>query len=129
MTAVVHTPSFLKAHTMKKLFLSLTCLAALVASNADFRLVNRTGYDINEVYVGPTSSSVWGEDVMGEQSLDDGETANIRFTGKSSECMWDIKVVYEDKDQSEFRSVNLCETSVVTIFWNRKTGESRFTTE
>ncbi len=121
---------------MKKLILSLSLLAALATTNAaiaagrqDFRIVNSTGYDINEVYVGPVSASVWGEDVMGDQTLDDGETANIHFTGKASECMWDIKVVYDDEEEAEFRKVNLCETSVLTIFWNRKSGETRFTAE
>lgn len=99
---------------------------ALAQGKQDFELVNRTGYQIDEVYVGPVNQSHWGEDVMGKDAIGDGESANITFNGGSNACKWDIRVVYNDGDESEFRSVNLCSISRVTLFWNRKAGETRF---
>jgi len=43
------------------------------ANDADFTLKNRTGYQIDEVYVSRHSSNSWGKDVMGSDALADGE--------------------------------------------------------
>jgi hypothetical protein len=95
----------------------------------DFALVNRTGYQIDEVYVGPTSSPNWGRDLLGQNVLANNQVFNVRFGAATSECMWDIKVVYNDGDTSEFRRVNLCQVSRVNLFWNRQAGTTRFTVE
>ncbi|ARO54412.1 exported protein of unknown function [Methylorubrum extorquens] len=116
---------------------SLTLLAtaalapnlALAQGKQDFTLVNRTGYQIDEVYVGPVNQSHWGQDVMGKDAIANGDTADITFNGGSNACKWDIKVVYNDGDESEFRGVNLCDVSKVTLFWNRSAGETRFVVE
>lgn len=107
----------------------LSATPAFSQAAQDFTLVNRTGYQIDQVYVGPVSSSKWGKDVMGKAAIGDGQQANITFSGQSNACQWDIKVVYDDGDESEFRDVNLCNISKVTLFWNRKAGETRFTVE
>jgi hypothetical protein len=36
-----------------------------MAGDQDFKRVNKTGYTINEVYMGPLSASTWGNDIMG----------------------------------------------------------------
>jgi hypothetical protein len=115
--------------------LTLLATAALAPSltlaqgKQDFTLVNRTGYQIDEVYVGPVNQSHWGQDVMGKDAIANGDTADITFNGGSNACKWDIKVVYNDGDESEFRGVNLCNVSKVTLFWNRSAGETRFVVE
>jgi hypothetical protein len=113
----------------------LGALPALLPSLAtaqgrqDFALVNRTGYQIDEVYIGPTSSTNWGRDILGSNVLGNNQVFNVRFGAATSECLWDIKVVYNDGDTSEFRRVNLCQVSKVTMFWNRSAGTTRFTVE
>lgn len=115
--------------------LTLLATAALAPSftlaqgKQDFTLINRTGYQIDEVYVGPVNQSHWGQDVMGKDAIANGDTADITFNGGSNACKWDIKVVYNDGDESEFRGVNLCNVSKVTLFWNRNAGETRFVVE
>ncbi|AMB43667.1 hypothetical protein [Methylobacterium sp. AMS5] len=115
--------------------LTLLATAALAPSltlaqgKQDFTLVNRTGYQIDEVYVGPVNQSHWGQDVMGKDAIGNGDKADITFNGGSNACKWDIKVVYNDGDESEFRGVNLCNVSTVTLFWNRSAGETRFVVE
>ncbi|KQT53608.1 hypothetical protein ASG52_05715 [Methylobacterium sp. Leaf456] len=107
----------------------LAPLPVLAQGKQDFTIVNRTGYQIDEVYVGPVSQRHWGEDVMGKDAIGDGESADITFNGGSKACKWDIKVVYNDGDESEFREVNLCNVSTVTLFWNRKAGTTRAVVE
>ena len=66
---------------------------------------------------------------MGDDSLEEGQQLNVRFPRGASECVFDIKVVYDDQEAAEFRGVNLCQVSRVTIFYNRSAGTTRFTTE
>jgi hypothetical protein len=110
--------------------LSLTAATTVRAqTKLDFVLVNRTGYQIDELYVGPTTSRSWGDDILGEDSLPDKQSVDISFDRNAATCNWDIKVVYNDGDVSEFRNANLCRISRVMLFWNRQAGTTRFTTE
>ncbi len=97
------------------------------AADQDFQLVNRTGYQIDEVYVGPHSSRSWGKDVMGTDALADGERVNITFPNRTSACSFDIKVIYQDKDEATWDSVNLCKVARVSLYW--RNGATRAVTE
>jgi hypothetical protein len=103
--------------------------SAQAQSRLDFTLVNRTGYEINEVYIGPTTSRSWGDDVMGEGTLPHGRSADIQFNRRASACGWDMKVVYADGDESEWRNLDLCSISRVSLHWDRKNGTTRAVTE
>jgi hypothetical protein len=95
----------------------------------DFSLVNRTGYQINEVYVGASNSKSWGRDLLGDGVLPNGNRLDITFSQGAAECQWDIRVVYDDGDEAEFMQVNLCRISTVTLFWNRQGNTTRAVTE
>ena len=90
----------------------------------DFALINATGYQISQVFVAPSKSEDWEEDVLGQDVLDDGETVNIRFAAKTRTCHYDLKVIYEDGDEAEWRRFDLCTVSRITIHWNRKQGST-----
>jgi hypothetical protein len=95
------------------------------ASDADFKLKNKTGYQIDEVYVGAHSSSHWGPDIMGSNSLGDGESVNISFRHGGA-CHFDIKVKYHDDDSTaEWSDVNLCNWEKITLFWDEKNQVTR----
>jgi hypothetical protein len=102
---------------------------ARAQSRLDFALANRTGYEINEVYIGPTSASSWGSDVMGQDTLPHGRSVDIQFNRSAAACNWDMKVVYADGDESEWRNLNLCSISRVALHWDRKSGTTRAVTE
>ena len=42
-----------------------------LAAEQDFSLVNATGYEISELYVAPSQTSDWQEDVLGQDVLAD----------------------------------------------------------
>lgn len=104
--------------------LVLVSLSAM-ASDADFRLKNKTGYQIDEVYVSRHSSSSWGKDIMGSDALDDGESVKITFPHGGSACKFDIKVRYHDGDTAEWDNVDLCEYETITLFWDAKNHTTR----
>ena len=97
------------------------------AADQDFQIVNRTGYQIDEVYVGASSSSSWGNDLMGRSALGDGERLDVTFPNRTSSCKFDIKVVYNDGDTAEWGGVDLCSISRVSLYW--RNGATRAVTE
>ena len=102
----------------------LATTSALAQGKQDFTLVNRTGYTIEQVYVAPTKSDEWEEDVLGRDVLSDGETVDISFSRKDKTCKWDVRVVYDDGEEAEWYGFDLCEVSKIKIRYNRKSGET-----
>lgn len=98
--------------------------SAIAQGKQDFTLTNRTGYTISEVYVAPTRSDDWEEDVMGQDVLNHGEFVQIGFPWREQTCTYDLKVVFDDGDEAEWRKFNLCEVSRITIYYNRYSGET-----
>ena len=90
------------------------------ANDADFKMVNKTGYQIDSVYVSRASSDNWGKDIMGKDALGDGESVNITFPHGGSACKFDIKVKYEDGDTAEWSEVDLCQYETISLFWDGK---------
>ncbi|MFD2264625.1 hypothetical protein ACFSM5_17100 [Lacibacterium aquatile] len=102
-------------------FLSVS--AAHAQGKQDFTLTNKTGYDISEVYVAPSASKDWEEDVMGRDVLANGEAVDISFERGQSTCKYDLKVIYSDDNSSaEWSGFDLCKVSKITILYNRNTG-------
>ncbi len=99
-------------------FLSLS--GAAFASDADFKLVNKTGYQIDEVYVSPASSDSWGADIMGKDAVPDGASVNITFPHGGKACHFDIRVKYNDGDKAEWTNIDLCEYEKISLFWDGK---------
>jgi len=95
--------------------------ANAMANDADFKLINRTGYQIDKVYVGPSSSRSWGKNIMGRGALADGEYVKITFPHGNGACKFDIKVDYEDGDTAEWGGVDLCQYESISLFWDGKT--------
>lgn len=111
----------------KRTFLALVTLAALASSgaalagDADFTLVNRTGYDLREVYISPTHRNAWGNDRLGDGLLANARSRLFKFSDKAS-CKQDLKVVFDD-DASEvvWEEFDLCSIDKITLKYNRST--------
>ena len=96
------------------------------ASDADFTLKNKTGYQIDEVYVSSHASKNWGRDRMGSDALADGESVDIAFPHGGSACRFDIKVKYHDDDSTaEWGNVDLCQYTAINLFWDAKKQVTR----
>jgi len=94
------------------------------AGDADFTLVNRTGYDLREIYVSASHKEEWGKDRMGDQVLDNGKARLFKFSDKAS-CKQDLKVVFDDDGSSVvWHDFDLCEVNKITLRYNRKTDET-----
>lgn len=98
---------------------SVMVSGAAIAGDADFTLVNRTGYTLREVYLSASNKESWGNDRMGQGYLDNGRSRLFKFSSKSA-CQQDLKVVFDD-DESEviWEDFDLCEINKITLRYNR----------
>ena len=100
------------------LVLSFTPSSARADSPLDFVLVNDTGYTIDKIFVSPTKIEAWGEDVMGQDQLEDGKSVKIHFSrAHEKDTKWDIKVVFTDNENRYWTDLDLSTISEVTIHY------------
>ena len=84
----------------------------------DFRLTNATGVEIDELHVSPHDVDDWQEDVLGRDTLPNGESVNITFSPKEKAAMWDIKVTDKEGTSIQWENLNLLEISEVTLHFD-----------
>ena len=100
--------------------------AVLLAGEQDFWLVNRTGFTIDEVQITPHNSKDWGDDILGKDTLGDGEKVEIVFKRKEKAKVWDLRVEDEDGDEYIWYDLNLLEISEVTLFYKKGKATATF---
>ena len=103
---------------MKKLVAAAA--AFLVASAAwaaaqDFTIVNATGRTVLTINISPTGEEDWGPDLLGSEVMADGATASATFDVDESRCLWDIRASFEDGAIGDWRGLDLCEISTITL--------------
>jgi hypothetical protein len=81
----------------------------------DFTIVNNTGNTVMTLNVSPSNENEWGPDILGQDTLGNGERAQISFARGQDQCNWDIRVTYDDNETGDWRGINLCETATVTL--------------
>ena len=113
-----------------KIVLALMTIATFVTASAfarsgkqDFILHNQTGVEIHSVYVSPHSADDWEEDVLGKDTLANGETVKITFNDRDKHVHWDLKVTDKEGNSLEWDDLNLIEISEVTLHWDAKAGK------
>lgn len=96
----------------------------------DFTLVNKTGYVISSVYVGPSKSDTWGEDILGRDTLADGEEVLIKFHPTASVDSYDIKVTYEvDNSSVVWYGYDLTKINKITLYYDHDKDKTSAKTE
>jgi len=96
--------------------LALGAFPSGTADKRDISVVNKAGEPITEIYIALANVDDWGEDVLGEDVLENGETVEIHFSGYGKkECRFDLLAKNEDGDEWLLEDLNLCEVSTVTI--------------
>jgi hypothetical protein len=91
--------------------------AAFAQGKQDFTLTNKTGLVISELYVGPSSSNDWGEDILGQDTLDDGASTDIVFSPRTRSAKWDLRIVDENGKAYSWYNINLLEISEITLYY------------
>ena len=70
-------------------FITLTAFTAAKVSapqndQLDFTLVNKTGYVLKALYISPTGTKEWGEDVLEGGKIANGASLKLQFHAKAT---------------------------------------------
>jgi hypothetical protein len=93
----------------------LSSSVTALAGDQDFTLINKTGVEIHKLYTSPHSSDEWEEDVLGKDTLDDGESLDITFPKREKAAHWDLRIEDGQGNAITFDNLNLKEISEVTL--------------
>ena len=94
----------------------------------NFTLVNQTGYELKELYVSPSNSNEWDDDILGKSALPDSTSVAVKFQRAAKTCNWDLKVVYTiDETNAVWHDINLCQVDKITIRYNKSTDTTSAT--
>ncbi len=94
-----------------------TAPAADTAGAQDFTLVNTTGVEIDKVFISPHDSDDWEEDVLGQDTLPDGQKVDIKFNRAEKAALWDLRIEDSKENSIEWENLNLLEISKLTLHY------------
>jgi hypothetical protein len=111
-----------KIKTMTLSLLAVTGMAILATSGAragdqDFTLVNKTGVEIHALHVAPHSSDEWGEDILGKDTLANGESLEITFGKHDRAHHWDLRIEDEKGNALTWENLDLMSIEQVTLHY------------
>lgn len=82
---------------------------------ADFTLANFTGATLRAVYLSPSNSAGWEENVLGGDVLSDGDSVEIRLRPEKGIEAWDLRVEGVDERYAEWKGLRLEDRARVTL--------------
>ena len=89
---------------------------AAFADKRDFTLNNNSDYVLQHAYVSASDDPRWGDDILGKDVLNPGESWDVGFDrGDANTCVWDLKAVTKEGYEVTLPQVDLCRISSVTI--------------
>ncbi len=94
--------------------LLLAFAQSALADPRDFQLNNNSAVDVAQLYVSPSATDDWGDDILGSQVLPAGQFASVNFARfDGATCNFDLKVVTVSGGESYLYKVDLCSVSNV----------------
>ncbi|MGZ8336912.1 MAG: hypothetical protein ACXWU1_09660 [Allosphingosinicella sp.] len=81
----------------------------------ELSIVNNTGQTVMRLANSVAGEDDWGGDMLAMQTLPNGETAQTSFGRGADQCLWDLRATFDGGETRDWRGVNLCEVSTVTL--------------
>ena len=88
----------------------------------DFTLVNQTGVEIDKVYIAPHDSDDWEEDILGQDTLPNGQSVEIKFNRSETTADWDLRIEDKQGNSIEWEKLNLLKISKATLHYKDGKG-------
>ncbi len=107
-------------------FLLLT--SALFAYDGFVDITNETGFTIYYVFVSHESDEYWGDDMLGENYLMDGDTYRVYLSGHPT-SMFDIMLEDEEENTYSFYNVDVENEEVIVSLANLDEGNGFYSGE
>ncbi len=89
--------------------------AMAIAADRTVEVVNKTGQTMVEFYASVTATNSWEEDILGDDTLDDGDSVDVDVDDGSGKCVYDFRAVFESGAEAVRRGVNVCTISTFTF--------------
>ena len=89
--------------------------AAESNEHLDFSLTNFTGTSLRGVYLSPSTSAGWEENMLAATVLKDGDTVHIRFDPNEKNIAWDLRIEGVDGHYAEWKDFKLGDISEITL--------------
>lgn len=86
-----------------------------IATDQNFTLHNHTERTMKSLYVSPSGADDWGEDILGQDILDDHTDLDVKFDRGATQCEWDVRAEFSDGTSEQVEGVNFCAVSDVTF--------------
>lgn len=107
----------------KQTFLALLIIMMIAVAGSgtaqnpqlDFKLENRTGINIHSIYIASHDSDEWGDDLMEDDILRDGEDLDIEFHPKAGARLWDLRIEDKEGNSVEWDSIDPRKIEVLTL--------------
>lgn len=93
----------------------LATTSARAMGDQDFTLVNKTGIEIHALHVSPHSSDEWGEDILGKDTLANGENLEITFGKRDRAHHWDLRIEDEKGNSLTWENLDLMKIEEVVL--------------
>lgn len=103
-------------------------VSGLFAFDGYVDITNDTGFTIYYIQVSHESDEYWGDDMLGDDYLMDGDTYRVYLSGHQS-SIFDIRVEDEDGDTYTFIAVDVEENDIVVTLDNLDYDESSLSGE
>ena len=87
--------------------------------NLDFSLTNLTDGPLKRVYLSPSGSSGWEENMLAGGDLKSGDTLRIKFNPNETAIMWDLRIEGDDGRYAEWKNLKLVDISQITLVLDR----------
>ena len=83
-----------------------------------FTLVNETGYTIYALYISPSASDDWGENILDMDVLEEGQSLSVPLEGGDGIHSWDLLLLDASLDELTYNQIDLSAISKMTIFYD-----------
>jgi hypothetical protein len=94
--------------------------AASADSVLDFKLENRTGYTLKEVYISASKKDNWGN-VINKNPIKDGGNMTVKWRSTAKAQTYDLKAVYADGAGSPiWYDLDPTKFSTLTLKWDKE---------
>lgn len=100
----------LRRFLLAAVFAATAAAPAMAQCDTRFRLVNRSGAQVNEFYFGPSSNPNWGSDRLGQNVLPAGRQVTFD-TGRPGPH--DFRVVWASGEHAQLMRINICTTTEI----------------
>jgi len=81
----------------------------------DFKLVNKTGVTIEKIFISPADVNDWEEDVLDVDTLEAGETIEVKFDVSETTKLWDLKVEDHEGTAIIWENLDLSKVNILTL--------------